>query len=47
MDKLFHPTLSRAFYYLSMLGLKLNDVSKRGPSWYEVNILTLLFYSGL
>ena len=47
MDKLFHPTLSRAFYYLSMLGLKLNDVSKRGPSWCEVNILTLLFYSGL
>ena len=31
MDKLFHPTLLWACNYLSMLGLKLNHVSKRGP----------------
>ena len=31
MDKLFHPTHYRACDYLSMLGLKLNHVSKRGP----------------
>ena len=30
MDKLFHPTLYQACNYLSMLGLKLNHVSKRG-----------------
>ena len=31
MDKLFHPTLYWACNYLSMLGLKLNHVSKRHP----------------
>ena len=31
MDKLFHPTLYNGCNYLSMLGLKLNHVSKRGP----------------
>ena len=30
-DKQFHPTLSWACDYLSMVGLKLNRVSKRGP----------------
>ena len=30
MDKWFHPTLYQACDYLSMLGLKLNHVSKRG-----------------
>ena len=30
-DKLFHPILSRAYDYESMLGLKLNHVSKIGP----------------
>ena len=30
MDKEFHPTLNWACDYLSMLGLKLNHVSKRG-----------------
>ena len=30
MDKSFHPTLYLACNYLSMLGLKLNHVSKRG-----------------
>ena len=30
MDKQFHPTLYQAGYYLSMLGLKLNHVSKKG-----------------
>ena len=34
MDKWFHPTLYQACNYLSMLGLKLNHVSKRGhTSW--------------
>ena len=32
MDKYFHPTLYWACDYLSMLGLKLNHVSKRGHS---------------
>ena len=31
MDKLFHPTVYNGCNYLSMLGLKLNQVSKRGP----------------
>ena len=30
MDKEFHPTFYQACDYLSMLGLKLNHVSKRG-----------------
>ena len=30
MDKWFHPTLHRACDYLSLLGLKLSHVSKRG-----------------
>ena len=30
MDKLFQPTLCSAFDYLSMLGLRLNHVSKSG-----------------
>ena len=30
MDKLFHPTLYNGCNYLSMLGLKVNHVSKRG-----------------
>ena len=39
MDKQFHPTVYNGYNYLSMLGLKLNHVSKRGHWW--------LFYSGL
>ena len=35
MDKLFHPTLYWAYNYLSMLGLKLTHVSKRGPRWFH------------
>ena len=31
MDKWIHPTLYWKCDYLSMLGLKLNHVSKRGP----------------
>ena len=31
MDKLFHTTFYQSCHYLSMLGLKLNHVSKRGP----------------
>ena len=31
MDKLFHPIHYNGCNYLSMLGLKLNHVSKRGP----------------
>ena len=34
MDKWFHPTLYNGCNYLSMLGLKLNHVSKRGP-WVD------------
>ena len=40
MDKWFHPTLYWACDYLSMLGLKLNHVSKSGPrnQQYWLNI---------
>ena len=31
MDKLFHPTLYNGCNYLSMLGLKFNNISKRNP----------------
>ena len=40
MDKLFHPVLYNGCNYLSMLGLKLIHVSKRGH-WYAVNALKL------
>ena len=33
MDKSFHPMHYNGCNYLSMLGLKLNHVSKRGPRW--------------
>ena len=33
MDKWFHPTLYTGCNYLFMLGLKLNHVGNRGPSW--------------
>ena len=33
MDKYFHPTHYNGCNYLSMLGLKLNHVSKRGHRW--------------
>ena len=33
MDKLLHPTLYNGYDYISMLGLKLNHVSKRGYWW--------------
>ena len=33
MDKLFHPIHYNGCNYLSMLGLKLNHVSKRGPRY--------------
>ena len=35
MDKQFHPTLYNGHNYLSVVGLKLNHVSKRGP-WRHV-----------
>ena len=38
MDKWFHPKLCWTCDYLSMLGLKLNHVSKRGP---EVSMSTI------
>ena len=38
MDEWFHPTLYRAYAYLSMLGLKLNHVSKMGP-WYHGKLI--------
>ena len=31
MDKLFHPTIYNGSNYISILGLKLNHVCKRGP----------------
>ena len=34
MDKWFHPVLYNVCNYLSMLGLKQNHVSKRGP-WFR------------
>ena len=34
MDKSFHPILYNGCNYLSMLGLKLNHVSKMGPSYF-------------
>ena len=37
MDKLFHPILYNGCNYLSMLGLKLNHVKKRGPSSVEMD----------
>ena len=37
LDKKFHSTLSNGCNYLSMLRVKLNHVSKRGPWWiYKV-----------
>ena len=44
-DKQFHPTLYNGCNYLSMLGLKLNHVSKRAPSifghqWFRVIYVT-------
>ena len=37
MDKQFHPTLYQAYYYLSMLRLKLIYICKRGPWWINFN----------
>ena len=37
MGKAFHPTLYWACDYLSMLGLKLIHVSKRGPGTFFYN----------
>ena len=42
MDKYFHLTLYQACDYLSMLGLKLNHVSKRGPWIKDINYLLYL-----
>ena len=47
MDKLFYPTFYNGCNYLSMLGLKLNHVSKRGPqlnqkvTYVSVNWITI------
>ena len=35
MDKYFHPILYNGCDYISMLGLKLNHVSKRGHIWRQ------------
>ena len=37
MDKWFHPTFYNECNYLSMLGLKLNHVSKRSHWWWTLN----------
>ena len=39
MDRQFHSTLYNGCYYLSMLGLKLNHVSKRGHRSPEISKL--------
>ena len=44
MDKKFHPIVYNECDYLSMLGLKLNPVSKRGPWWHyngDIGLLAL------
>ena len=51
MDKLFHPTHCNGYGYLSMLGLKLIHVSKKGPKAINtverhcnaVQLITMLF----
>ena len=40
MDKLFHPTLHCACDYLSMMGLKLFHVNKRGPWCHSIFLST-------
>ena len=45
MDKQFHLTLFLACYYLSMLGLKLNHVSKRGPRNYIFCVLVGIIFT--
>ena len=45
MDKKFHPIVYLACDYLSMLGLKLNHVSKMGAWW--VQVIFYLYFSGL
>ena len=40
MDKCFHPTVYNGCDYLSMLGLKLNHVSKRAPCSMASNYLS-------
>ena len=44
MNKWFHPTFYWACDYLSMLGLKLNHISKRGPKPNEL-VYCLFFRS--
>ena len=39
----FHPTFYNGCNYLSMLGLKLNHVIKRGPRRYETTAISLWF----
>ena len=44
MDKQFHPTFHNGWDYISMLGLKLNHVSKRGhrPQWVNSVLVNTL-----
>ena len=46
MDKEFHPTLNQACNYLSMLGLKLNHVSKIGhcPEFLVADAFLILYF---
>ena len=45
MGKKFHPTLYNGCDYLSMLGLKLNHVSKRGPGvCCEFKVKYIMYY---
>ena len=46
MDKWFHPTVYRAYDYLSMLGLKLSHVGKRTPGASELKQFSSLTHWG-
>ena len=41
MDKQFHPTLYNGCNYLSMLGIKLNHASERGP-WERDSFISVV-----
>ena len=43
MNKQFHPTAYKARDYLSMLGMMLNHVSKRGPLYMD-NLDNTVFF---
>ena len=44
MDEWFHPTVYNGCNYLSMLGLKLNHVSKRGSRYNNITCTKSIFW---